>query len=231
MPPAAPDQSRRLEGVAGKGPCPPGKTRWALSVTARITSQRTNELFTEMGHLKCSAVLVTVTEMKESQECNVEYKSQMLRLALSCESRTGFSHVASAIWRWIYVKILVNFTQILKITRGNVKQAKRSRTTFRCFSSKSPLLLGAILISHQQVHGGGGCSEYEGGGQAERGRIKVKTGFQKERKRHTIWGSNEEMCTLCYIHEGPNKDLKKHILPHFSVRLDHYKEITSSNSK
>ena len=50
--------------ASGKGPCPPGKTRWALSVTARITYLRTNELFTEMGHLGSSVVLVTVTEMK-----------------------------------------------------------------------------------------------------------------------------------------------------------------------
>lgn len=41
---------------SGKGPCPPGKTRWALSVTANITSLWTNELFTEMGHLKSSVL-------------------------------------------------------------------------------------------------------------------------------------------------------------------------------
>lgn len=36
----------------GKGPVPPGKTRWDLGVTASITSPLTNEQFTEMTHLK-----------------------------------------------------------------------------------------------------------------------------------------------------------------------------------
>lgn len=53
----------RSGGWSGKkGPCPPGKTRRVLGVTGSITSLRTNELFTETGHLKTSAVLVAVTE-------------------------------------------------------------------------------------------------------------------------------------------------------------------------
>lgn len=51
-----------MRGGVKKGPCPPGKTRRALGVTGSITSLRTNELFTETGHLKRSAALVTVEE-------------------------------------------------------------------------------------------------------------------------------------------------------------------------
>lgn len=38
--------------MAGKGPGPPGKTRWDPGVTVIITSPLTNEQFTEMTHLK-----------------------------------------------------------------------------------------------------------------------------------------------------------------------------------
>lgn len=117
---------------SGKGPCPPGKTRWALSVTASITSLWTNELFTERGHLKSSVVLVTVTEMKSSTEC----KNQMLYSVLSCEKAslfvftTVFSLLVSETWRRIYIKPFVDFTRTQKITWVIVKQTKQSRRRF-----------------------------------------------------------------------------------------------------
>lgn len=77
---------RSCGGSGKKGPCPPGKTRWALGVTGSITSLRTNELFTETGHLKSSAVFVSDRGgMKSSLGWNAGYESQMLYLVLSCE--------------------------------------------------------------------------------------------------------------------------------------------------
>lgn len=50
-----------------KGPHPPGKTRWALGVTASITSPLTNEQFTEMAHLKGERSVVLAVNLDTNQ--------------------------------------------------------------------------------------------------------------------------------------------------------------------
>lgn len=162
---------------SGKGPCPPGKTRWALSVTASITSLWTNELFTERGHLKSSVVLVTVTEMKSSTEC----KNQMLYSVLSCEKASLF--VFTTVFSLLVSKNLhQTICWFYSNPENNLSNSQTNKTIQEKvwdFSHESPPLLGAVSSFWFPTNTGASWQR----SQRERGRAGSEREQDSQRKR------------------------------------------------